>query len=80
MKTNFDKEFETLQDEKKEINEILEHDKKTYAENIKNSLGKSILSELSNPTLKPIKHSEKQRILMWWKNLKMRLNNYFFNS
>ena len=80
MKSDFDTEFEGFQNDKKEINETLEHDKKTYAENIKNNLGRSILNELSNPTLKPIKHSKKQRILMWWKNFKMRLNNYFFNS
>jgi hypothetical protein len=79
MKTNFDKEFEEFQNDKKEINESLELEKEKYAETIKYSLGENIKEELSNPSVKTIKHSRKYKLKQWWSHLKIKLNNYFFN-
>lgn len=79
MKTDFDKEFEGFQNDKKEISETLELEKDKYAKAIKLRLGNDILQELSNPSLKPIKHSKKQRFNNWWMETKIRLKKYFFN-
>ena len=79
MKTDFDKEFEEFQNDKKDIIETLEFEKEQYAKIIKNGFGSDILQELSNPSLKPIKHSRKQRFNMWWEDIKIKMNNYFFN-
>ena len=80
MKTDFDKEFEGFQNDKKEISETLESEKKKYAENIKLNLGENIIRELSNPQLnQPIKHDKSYRFKTWWNDLKIKLNNYFFN-
>ena len=79
MKTDFDKEFEGFQNDKKEISETLEFEKDKYAETIKLNLGENILKELSNPSIKTVKHSKKYKIRQWWSDLKIKLNNYFFN-
>ena len=79
MKTDFDKEFENFQNDKKEIIETLEFEKEKYAETIKLGFGENIMKELSKPSTKIIKHSRKYKLKQWWGNLKIKLNNYFFN-
>jgi hypothetical protein len=79
MKTNFDKEFEGYQNDKKEISETLEFEKEKYAETLKKNVGENMIKELTNPTTKTIKHSKKYKFKQWWYDLKIKLNNYFFN-
>ena len=65
--------------DKKEIENILNSSIISYAEEIKKN-GGDILKELSNPQLnQSIKHNKKYRFKMWWNDMKIKLNNYFFN-
>jgi hypothetical protein len=79
MKTDFNKEFENYQNDKKEISETLELEKEKYAEAIKLSLGEKMIKELSEPSLRYVKHSKKYKFKQWWSDLKIKLFNYFFN-
>lgn len=80
MKTDsIEKEIEGYNADKKEIENILNSSIISYAEEIKKN-GGDILKELSNPQLnKSIKHNKKYRFKMWWTDMKIKLNNYFFN-
>lgn len=80
MKTDsIEKEIEGYNADKKEIENILNNSIISYAEEIKKN-GGNIIRELSNPQLnQPIKHDKSYRFKTWWNDLKIKLNNYFFN-
>ena len=80
MKTDsIEKEIEGYNADKKEIENILNSSIISYAEEIKKN-GGDILKELSNPQLnQSIKHNKKYRFKMWWNDMKIKLNKYFFN-
>jgi hypothetical protein len=79
MKTDsIEKEIEGYNADKKEIENILNSSIISYAEEIKKN-GGDILKELSNPQLnQSIKHNKKYRFKMWWNDMKIKLNKYFF--
>lgn len=76
---DIEKEFDGLRNDKKEFEESIEINKNIFAEQLKNQMGKEIKEELTNPTLKPIKHDRKYRCKLRWNEIKEKLNNYFFN-
>lgn len=80
MKTDsIEKEIEGYNADKKKIENILNSSIISYAEEIKKN-GGDILKELSNPQLnQSIKHNKKYRFKMWWNDMKIKLNKYFFN-
>ena len=74
----FQREFDGLMEDKKDSENTLTLSMNSFADEIKNGLGDEIKKELLNPTIKPIKKSNKEKRNEWWNSLKEKLNTYFF--